>query len=192
MGKDIGYSQKELSELFGWSPAWIRRVELLGLLPGLESEPRRGRKGRSYSKADLGRILWVSLMRHAGIEFSEIKDYVEKAKSLVDLLKKYETLKDGEELRPVFFHTPDTDVTPVYINPDRIRADDVAAINRLSMDLSEKADELTRRVQRWRNEMAPIFDQMGFLEKQATRSKDSMTDINLKCIPNRLLAIRKK
>jgi DNA-binding transcriptional MerR regulator len=187
--QDRQYTQKEMSEIFGWSPAWLRRIEIYGLLPDLESKPRRGRKARTYSSADMYHILWVATLRHAGIELSEMKEYVDRANELLGLLKKYEA-DSGNVLKPVFFHRPHFDEGLFYLQPDSIPVDDLAKIAQLAQWLEDKAHELNHRIRRWYLQMDRIFREMNDLGKQATRSIESMLHINQTCIKNRLLALK--
>ncbi|MFC1580023.1 hypothetical protein ACFL4N_03835 [Thermodesulfobacteriota bacterium] len=183
------YTQKEMSQLFGWSRPWLRRIELYGLLPDLDSEPKRGRKGRVYSNADMYRILWVATLRSAGIELADMKGYIEKVKELTILLEKYRT-DDGDPLQLVFFHKPQYAEDLFYINPDKIPVDDLMKIGQLAQWLENKADDLRQQIQKWLIQTDSIFKQMHDVGKQASRSMESMYQVNHVCLKNRLLALK--
>jgi DNA-binding transcriptional MerR regulator len=190
------HTQAEISELFGWSPAWLRKIELLGLLPDLQSEPRRGRHGRIYTDADLASIMWVALLRHAGVELSEMKEYVDLAKELTALLEKYRS-KDGEKLRLAFSHRGWSEDISFRVDTDKISRADQARIGRITKALESKAHNITLKAMEWRFRMKPLFTQMEMLEKTARDSAEAMISVNRAVVrnslmKNRLLALNAK
>lgn len=186
--KKEAYSQREMSKLFGWSPAWLRRIELLGLLPGLDSEPNRGREGRVYSAADMGRILRISALRHLGIELTEMKEYATKALELMELLHKHED-NAGEPFQVVFFHDPFARHV-FHIKPDSVPDDEVIKIGKLAEWFKRKDEDLLFRIREYNIRMDTIYREINFVGNEATKYIETMMIISDAFVENKLALLK--
>jgi hypothetical protein len=184
------YTLQDMSKQFGWSTAWIRKLEALGLFGELDApRGRRGRQKKLYTGRDLLQIMWIATLRHAGVELDELRAYKGFADDLIGWLEQYSIngpVEGGEKLQPVFIHQPYKRYE-FYIDWSLVSVVDLVQIAKTSEWLQLEAKRIRERIELWLIQNEMIASTMRDLRDSTTRSGDSMGLLTQGAVRIRLL-----